>query len=180
MTSARCQERCQERCGVWWPRPEMGEMLRKKHQKSGQLGKPADISHTCGNDIGNPSTSWHLLLQFQVIQIYQVYHQIQQNHWHDYLMTKNWIRQPQISFAWLHHMLHILTSYWHHIDIILTSYWHMDKSIKSHVPNSYPSSNIRKERIGKDCGILNDPLHLSEASAVAGWIKGCDGWRFHK
>ena len=56
----------------------------------------------------------------------------------------------------------------------------MDKSIKSHVPNSYPSSNIRKERIGKDCGILNDPLHLSEASAVAGWIKGCDGWRFHK
>ena len=154
--------------------------MDRKIKKLWATRKASRLFHIMWQRQREPSTSWHILLQFQVIQIYQVYHQIQQNHWHDYLMTKKWIRQPQISFAWLHHMLHILTSYWHPIDIILTSYWHMDKPIKSHVPNSYPSSNIRKERIGKDCGILNDPLHLSEASAVAGWIKGCDGWRFHK
>ena len=182
MTSARCQERCQERCGVWWPRPEMGEMLRKKTSKKWATRKASRLFHThvattsgthppvgisyC-NFRSSKSTRFitrynktiDMIIWWQKTgsdnpKYHLLGYTICYTYWHhiDIILTSYWHHIDIILTSYWHHIDIILTSYWHHIDLILTSYWHHIDIWTSPSNPTYPI-HIRQATSGKSASV---------------------------
>ena len=149
MTSARCQERCQERCGVWWPRPEMGEMLRKKTSKKWATRKASRLFHThvattsgTHPPVGISYCNFRSSKSTRFITRYNK--TIDMIIWWQKTGSDN----PK------YHLLGytICYTYWHHIDIILTSYWHHIDIWTSPSNPTYPI-HIRQATSGKSASV---------------------------